>query len=168
MTLYIGNTPLSKAYIGSTELQKIYVGSTEVWSSWTPMGMLKSGTQNTAGSTTTVQVTGWVNNPSYPGSSVVSNALVISGAKSDASISASVKFVNRYFYVNYYAEIRKNGAAVPGASVTVLGPSSGTGLLITVPTVSVSVAAGDAFSLWVYTEGFGNTIDVSGTQLQVV
>ncbi|MDI9900523.1 hypothetical protein QM716_11735 [Rhodococcus sp. IEGM 1409] len=133
---------------------------------FTPMGMLKSGPLSTPASNTRLQVTGWTQDPAYPGSVVSSDALVVNGAKT-ATVTAAVAWQDRWFATSYVVEIRKNGVLIPGATITGTGPSSGTGMSLTVPPTSVAVIPGDQITLWASGSGFGNTILAAGTYLRI-
>ncbi|MGM5068384.1 hypothetical protein EU244_026345 [Rhodococcus qingshengii] len=134
--------------------------------SFTPMGMLKSGPLSTPASNTRLQVTGWAQDPAYPGSVVTSDALVINGTKT-ATVAAAVVWQDRWFATSYVVEIRKNGVLIPGATISGTGPSSGTGMSLTVPVTSVAVASGDQITLWASGSGFSNTILAAGTYLRI-
>jgi len=88
---------------------------------FTPTGMTKNGTQPWGGQSY-VPVTGWVaNTGAYPGSSVVSDKLVVEGSKTGATISAQVAFSGGSFSLGHTIRlVDQNNTVIgsPGATVT--------------------------------------------------
>lgn len=130
--------------------------------SYTPVGMLKSGSTTTASSGTLKQVTGMIADPAYPGSSVSLNALSIGQAKVDATIAMSVNCTNA-FNTTVTVAAYKNGAPL-GTALTRTGSS---GTFIVSGTTTGTVAAGDLITLMCSAANGTTTINVADTFLRV-
>lgn len=74
MALRIGDLAVDKVYVGNDEVSKVYVGSDLVWSSFSPAGMDKSGTQAVSGAN--VKLTGWIARAGFA-ATIANNGLVM-------------------------------------------------------------------------------------------
>lgn len=106
-------------------------------------------------SASATQITGW---QFEPGSTVTSDALVVPTTKS-YTLNAAVNITATNFQTSHTMEIRKNGVLIPGATVTV-NTTSLAAVVLTIPSVTVSLAAGDVLTMWVsrVTGSTGSTI----------
>lgn len=118
-------------------------------------GMVKTPViQTLAASASPMQITAW---QFEPGSTVTSDALVVPTTKS-YKLNAQVNVTVTNFQTTHTMEIRKNGVAIPGATVTV-NTTSLTAAILTIPETTVSLAAGDVLTMWVARNGAtGSTI----------
>lgn len=152
-------TALAKVALGATEIQKISLGTALIWQAVTflPSGMTKSGTQNFT--TSWALLTGWTpDTGTYPGSSVVSNALQVQGAKPDATISVSLPYTGS-FTNPHTARILLNGVVI--ATGTGNTAASGT---MTATASNVAVADGDDITIEVMVGTYANgSVSAGGT-----
>jgi len=119
-------------------------------------GMVKTPViQTLAASASPLQITAW---QYEPGSTVTSDALVVPTTKS-YTLNAAVNITATNFQTSHTMEIRKNGVLIPGATVTV-NTTSLAAVILTIPQVTVSLAAGDVLTMWVsrVTGSTGSTI----------
>ncbi|MCD2157772.1 hypothetical protein LQL77_28930 [Rhodococcus cerastii] len=135
-----------------------------IYSSFTPVGMLKSGTFATPSSSTPIQVTGWGSDPAYPGSIVTSNALVASGTKA-ATLEVSVVFGRQYFNRIYKVEVRRGSTVV--ASQTATAPANTGTYTVSIAPSEIAVASGDQFTVWVSVSAFDNTVIEAGSFVRI-
>lgn len=122
-------------------------GTTKFWvtPALATVGMVKTPTiQTLPASAGFLQITGW---QFEPGATVTSDALVVPTTKS-YKLNAAVNVTATNFQTSHTMEIRKNGVAIPGATVTV-NTTSLTAAILTIPEVTVSLAAGDVLTMWV-------------------
>lgn len=131
---------------------------------FTPSGMTKSGTFATSSSSTPVQVTGWGSDPTYPGSTVTSNALVASGTKT-ATVEAAVVFTRQYFNQTYKVEVRRGATVV--ASQTVVAPANTGTYAVSITPTDIAVTSGDQLTVWASVTGFNNTVIEAGTFIRL-
>ncbi|MFI5434507.1 hypothetical protein ACHMZP_21835 [Rhodococcus baikonurensis] len=123
-----------------------------------PMGLLKSGTATVPQNVAAI-VAGWTADPSYSGTVLAANKMVVSGPKSGVTITASMPWTAS---LNIYTGgvlcmIYINGVMLQ-ASSAVLG-SSGT---CTVTATGVTLAAGDTVELWAgYSNGIASTVTMT-------
>lgn len=122
-----------------------------------PSGMTKNGTQPFT--TSWAQLNGWTaNTGTYPGSTVVNNALQVQGSKPDATIAVSLPYSST-FSNNRRARIKVNGTVV--ATSAGFTANSGT---ITVTATGVAVADGDDITIEVIMETYASgSISSGGT-----
>ncbi|OOL26831.1 hypothetical protein GQ85_42605 [Rhodococcus rhodochrous] len=119
--------------------------------------MTKSGTQSFT--TSWALLTSWTaDTGTYPGSTVVSNALQVQGGKSDATIAVSLPYSSSFSY-NRQARIKVNGTIV--ATSAAYTATSGT---ITVSATGVAVADVDGVTVEVIMATFASgSISAGGT-----
>ncbi|WP_395704997.1 hypothetical protein [Rhodococcus ruber] len=124
---------------------------------FTPSGMTKTGTQSFT--TAWAPLNGWTaDTGTYPGSTVVSNALQVQGGKPDATISVSLPYSST-FTQNRRARIKLNGTVI--ATSGAFTANSGT---ITVSATGVAVADGDDITIDVIMETYASgSISANGT-----
>ena len=133
------------------------VTTTQQAITFAPSGMTKSGTQSFT--TSWALLAGWsANTGTYPGSTVVNNALQVQGSKADATIAVSLPYSST-FMLNRRARIKVNGTVV--ATSAAFTAPSGT---ITVSATNVTVADGDDIAIDVITESYADgSISSGGT-----
>ena len=93
-------------------------------------------------------ITGWIPDPTYPGSMISSNGVVAQGTKPGATITASCRVANSYPFGSYQATIRllvNGNPVVTGTQVSV--PASGTN--DATATATVDIASGDVLTVQV-------------------
>ncbi|WP_343466455.1 hypothetical protein AAI421_13345 [Rhodococcus aetherivorans] len=148
-----------KVALGSAEIMKISLGDTLVWQAVTflPSGMTKTGTQNLT--TSWALLAGWTaNTGTYPGSTVVSNALQAQGAKANATISASLPFTSSFSYTKT-ARILLNGTVIATGD----GVSTNNGTM-TATASNVTLADGDDVTIEVMISTFATgSVSAGGT-----
>lgn len=123
-----------------------------------PMGLLKSGTATVPQNVAAI-VAGWTSDPSYPGTVLAANKMVVAGSKSGVTITASMPWTaSAYVYTGGVScMIYVNGVMLQ-ASSAVLG-SSGT---CTVTATGVTLATGDTVELWSgYSNGLATTVTMT-------
>ncbi|AUM18213.1 MULTISPECIES: hypothetical protein [Rhodococcus] len=150
---------IAKVALGAAEIQKVSLGAAEVWSAITfqPSGMTKNGTQNFT--TSWALLTGWTaNTGTYPGSTVVNNALDVQGGKTGATISVSLPYTGS-FTNPHTARILLNGVVI--ATGTPNGAASGT---MTATATDVAVVDTDKVSVEVMVDTYANgSVSAGGT-----
>jgi len=169
MTLKLGSTDVSKVYLGTTAVQKVYLGSTLVWSSFTPAGMNKTGTQTMAASNGYTKVTGWLaDTANFPGSTVSTDGLVVPTSGS-TKISASVAG-QAGLSGTATIQILVNGTVVAtGAAATYTDTSFGVYSGTSTATYTGTLTAGDIVTVqYKYSIYTGITINVSPTFVQLL
>ncbi|AXY51643.1 hypothetical protein [Rhodococcus ruber] len=155
--LALAAAAVAKVALGSTAVQAISLGAAIIWHGFSPSGMTKSGTQSFT--TSWALLAGWLaNTGTYPGSTVVSNALQVQGSKPDATIAVSLPYSST-FSNNRRARIKVNGTVV--ATSAGFTANSGT---IEVTATGVAVADGDDITIEVIMETYASgSISAGGT-----
>lgn len=151
----IGATAVAKVAIGATEVLKVSVGDAVVWQAVTfvPSGMTKAGAQ--ALTTSWALLTGWTPDA---GSTVVSNALQVNGAKATATISVSLPYSGSFSYPRT-ARLLLNGVVI--ATSPSNSAASGT---LSFSATGVDVRDGDDVTVEVMIGNFANgSISAGGT-----
>ncbi|NCL75702.1 hypothetical protein [Rhodococcus sp. YH1] len=152
-------TAIAKVALGAVAIEKISLGAALVWQAVTflPSGMTKNGTQNFT--TSWALLTGWTaNTGTYPGSTVVSNALQAQGGKTGATISVSLPYTGS-FTNPHTARILLNGAVI--ATGTPNGAASGT---MTATASDVTLADGDDVTVEVMVDTYADgSVSAGGT-----
>lgn len=150
---------IAKVALGAVAIEKISLGSALVWQAVTFLlsGMTKNGTQNFT--TSWALLTGWTaDTGTYPGSTVVSNALQVQGGKTGATISVSLPFTGS-FTQGHIARIKLNGVVI--ATGPSNGASSGT---MTVMASNLTLADGDDVTVEVMVDTYANgSVSAGGT-----
>lgn len=167
MPIYSGSQKQKTLYVGNQKIKEAWtlVGGVmrKVYSSFTPVGMVKSGSSSTVSSGSLKLVTGMVADPAFPGSPVSSNGVTILQSKSDATITISVNCSNN-FTTTVTVAAYKNGVQI-GTALTRTG-GSGT-FTITGSVTGAAVAAGDVITLMASAANGTTTINVADTFLNV-
>lgn len=152
-------TTIAKVALGASEILKISLGDTIVWQAVTflPSRMTKNGTQNFT--TSWALLTGWTaNTGTYPGSTVVSNALQVQGGKTGATISVSLPYTSSFGYTKT-ARILLNGTVI--ATGDGVSANSGT---MTATASNVTLADGDDVTVEVMVGTYANgSVSAGGT-----
>lgn len=89
-----------------------------------PSGMTKNSTQTWQTSATWVAITSWAaNTTTYPGSTVTTDRLVVQGAKTNATLSASIPYTGGIFSRGHTARLVNQSGAVIATGATVTADS---------------------------------------------
>ncbi|MFR9767038.1 hypothetical protein [Nocardia sp. SC052] len=105
---------------------------------FTPSGMTKNGAQTWSDNGTWTLIPGWTaNTGTYPGSSVVSDKLVVQGTKANATLSASVPFTGGIFNSAHQIRLVDQSNNVIGSAGSAVSANSGT-CTVTVNNVNLS------------------------------
>lgn len=147
MPLYLGNQKIKTLYVGGQKIKEAWtmVGGvlTKVYSAFSPSGMLKSGTQSIPNSSTRSQITGWVTDPAYPGSTVSGEGLAVGGTRL-VNISGQITYSSgAQSFTSNVLEVRNQAG-----TVLATGGATGSSAVQTVSATGVSVTAGDVLTLW--------------------
>lgn len=120
-----------------------------------PSGMTKSG--NSAGLPTTfTKITSWTADTSgYPGSSVVSDGLVVQGPRSGATVAANIVFGNSSGPTSVYIQIKVGTTVVASAGPVAIAAF---GTVTATASAAVDVALGDNVTLEARAAGTGVSV----------
>ncbi|MGW5520609.1 hypothetical protein [Nocardia africana] len=138
----------------------IFIGGTP---GFMPSGMVKNGSTFSL-TTTYQQITGWIADATYPGSSVASDALVVQSASSSATVAANIPFTSQ-FATTVTLQLF-NGATLIAQGAASASTTSGTAI---VSVSGVTIASGDLITVKGTTNsGFGATVTAgTGTWVRV-
>lgn len=158
MPLYLGSQKLKELYVGGQKIKEAWmlVGGVlrKVYSSFLPMGAMRAADGSIIATTPTKTV-GWVANPEFPGSVIVSNGIQVNGTK-----AAVLKFSGTFYwswtgamniaaFVNGVQRGETHSWNYPNGYVNT--PHSGS--------IPISVAAGEVVDLYFWAAiGFAVTI----------
>ena len=126
--------------------------STPAFVGFAPSGMTKDVATMAMGTTSPTQITGVV---AESGSTVSSNALV-ANTSGVTVVRGQVKLTGSYGS-SYTAELRRNGTAIPGATVSG-GDAMGGAPVLVIPATTVTITAGDLITIWITNPGPNCTI----------
>ena len=119
---------------------------------FTPSGMTKNAATMAMGTASPTQITGVV---AESGSTVSTNALV-ANTSATTVVRGQVTLTDSYSS-SYTAEIRRNGTAIPGATISGGNAMTGAPVLV-IPATTVTITAGDLITIWITNPGSNCTI----------
>ena len=125
---------------------------TPITAGFTPSGMTKDAATMAMGTASPTQITGVV---AESGSTLSGNAL-IANTSGTTIVRGQVSITGSYGS-SYTAELRRNGTAIPGATVSG-GDAMGGAPVLVIPPTSVAMAAGDLITMWITNPGSNCTI----------
>lgn len=126
--------------------------STPAFVGFAASGMTKDVATMAMGTTSPTQITGVV---AESGSTLSTNALVAN--TSGVTVVRGQVTLTGSYGSSYTAEIRRNGTAIPGATVSGGNAMTGAPVLV-IPDTTVTIAAGDLITIWITNPGSNCTI----------
>jgi len=119
---------------------------------FTPSGMTKDAASQAMGTTSPTQITGVV---PESGSTLSTNAL-IANTSGTTVVRGQITLTGSYGS-SYTAELRRNGTAIPGATVSG-GDAMGGAPVLVIPATTITMDAGDLITMWITNPGSNCTI----------